>query len=67
MIQIDENINHENIKIGTKEATRLEYLKEFSKLLDHEKFLNNKVLPQNKNAWYWNLFRKMDEEVRYFK
>jgi len=69
MIQIDEgNINHESVKIQKiNEANRLEYLKKFSKLTDKEKFFNNKVLPQNKNAWYWNFFRKMDEDYRYFK
>jgi len=69
MIQIDEgNIDHDIIKIlKTKETTRLEYLKEFAKLSDKEKFLHNQVLPQNKNAWYWNFFRKMDEDCRYFK
>ena len=65
MIQI-ENVSLESIKIHkTKEMTRLEYLKEFSKLSDQEKFLNNKV--QEKNALFWNIFRRMDEDFRYFK
>lgn len=69
MIQInDGNFRPESAKIPKMiEATRLEYLKKFAKLTDKEKFLNNKVLPQNKNAWYWNFFRKMDEDCRYFK
>ena len=69
MIQIDEgNISNESVKIQKiNEANRLDYLKEFSKLSDKEKFLSNKVLPQNKNAWFWNIFRKMDEDCRYFK
>ena len=67
MIQINaENTSLESIKIHkTKEMTRLEYLKEFSKLSDQEKFLNNKV--QEKNALFWNIFRRMDEDFRYFK
>ena len=67
MIQINaENTNLESVKIHkTKEMTRLEYLKEFSKLSDQEKFLNNKV--QEKNALFWNIFRRMDEDFRYFK
>ena len=67
MIQINaENNNLESIKIHkTKEMTRLEYLKEFSKLSDQEKFLNNQV--QEKNALFWNIFRRMDEDFRYFK
>ena len=65
MIQI-ENVSLESIKIHkTKEMTRLEYLKEFSKLSDQEKLLNNKV--QEKNALFWNIFRRMDEDFRYFK
>jgi len=69
MIQINaENNSLESVRIlKTEEITRLEYLKEFSKLPDKEKFLNNKVLPQNRNVWYWNIFRKMDEDCRYFK
>ena len=69
MIQIDEgNINSSSVDIlKTNQKSRLEYLKEFAKLTDKEKFLHNKVLPQNKNAWYWNFFRKMDEDCRYFK
>ncbi len=67
MIKI-EDINLEGGKIHKKKkGSRLEYLKRFSKLCNQEKFLNNEVLPQNKNAWYWNLFRKLDEEIRYFK
>ena len=67
MIQIDEgNIKPEGARIPkTKEINRLEYLKEYAKLTDKEKFLNNKV--QEKNALFWNIFRKMDEECRYFK
>ena len=69
MIQIDEgNVNPGSFDIlNRKKKTRLEYLKEFAKLPDKEKFLLNQVLPQNKNAWYWNIFRKMDEDCRYFK
>ena len=67
MIQI-ENVNLEGGKIHKKKhASRLEYLKGFSKLPKQEQFLNNKVLPQNKNAWYWNFFRKIDDDRRYFK
>ena len=69
MIQIkDINIGLKGVRISKKkEKTRLEFLKEFSKLSDYEKFLNNKVLPQNKNAWYWSFFKSIDEGHQYFK
>ena len=58
MIQI-ENVSLESIKIHkTKEMTRLEYLKEFSKLSDQEKLLNNKV--QEKNALFWKQICTME-------
>ncbi len=68
MIQLDgENGMSGSEKIHEIKEARLEDLKEFSKLPDQEKFLNNNVLPQDKNAWFWNTFRRIDEECRYFK
>lgn len=70
MLEIKQVISSEAIEIKSvkkKSQNKISALIEFSNLSDYEKVLVNKVPKDQRNAWFWNAFRKIDEEVRYFK
>jgi hypothetical protein len=70
LLEIEQVIPSEGIEIKfakKKSQIKISALTEFSKLSDYEKILANKVPTDQRNAWFWNAFRKIDEEVRYFK